>query len=93
MGTLRISTFNCENLLSRPTILNFDDNERARKPLEDVVRLERILEKSRYSEADKRRIPSSSTATTIAASTSASLAACPSAASGPTFSTRTALRA
>ncbi len=43
---LRLSTFNCENLFSRPKILNFDDNAEAKKPLDKLVKLERILGKA-----------------------------------------------
>ncbi len=37
MPTIRISTFNCENLFSRPKVMNFDDNNAAKKPLSEVV--------------------------------------------------------
>jgi len=53
---LRISTFNCENLLSRAKVLNFDKNNDAREPLNNVAKLDAILSKDKYSEADKQSI-------------------------------------
>lgn len=54
--TLRIATFNCENLLSRAKILNFDSDAEAARPLEDLAALDGILAKPVYAETDKERI-------------------------------------
>ncbi len=54
---LRVATFNCENLLSRAKVLNFDDNDDARDPLNKMAKLDAILAKPKYSDADKEKIP------------------------------------
>ena len=54
--TLRIATFNCENLLSRAKILNFESDDTAAKPLSDLATLDGILAQPAYGEADKGRI-------------------------------------
>jgi endonuclease/exonuclease/phosphatase family metal-dependent hydrolase len=54
--TLRISTFNCENLLSRARILNFDNDSVARRPLADLAKLDGILSQESYSASDKESI-------------------------------------
>ena len=56
MGKVRLSTFNCENLFSRPKVLNYADNEDARKPLNRLVKLDTLLARRTYSPRDKRRI-------------------------------------
>jgi endonuclease/exonuclease/phosphatase family metal-dependent hydrolase len=53
---LRVSTFNCENLLSRAKILNLENGADARKPLADLATLEGILGQAQYSEDDKKQI-------------------------------------
>ena len=56
MAKLRLSTFNCENLFSRPKVLNYADNEDGRKPLNQLVKLDAVLCRRAYSNQDKRRI-------------------------------------
>jgi hypothetical protein len=56
MTALRVATFNCENLFCRPKILNFDHNDDAREPLNKLVRLNAIVGKARYSDANKLQI-------------------------------------
>ena len=56
MSKFRLATFNCENLFSRPKVLNYADNETAREPLEQLTALDALLAKRAYSAADKRRI-------------------------------------
>ena len=56
MTTLNIATFNCENLFSRPKILNFENNEAAREPLNELVKLNKILGKAKYGSRDKQQI-------------------------------------
>lgn len=53
---LRISTFNCENLLSRAKILNFEKNSDASAYLVNLAKLDSILAQETYSTADKRKI-------------------------------------
>jgi hypothetical protein len=53
---LRIATFNCENLYSRPRVLNYVSNEKAIEPLARIALLDKILAKPTYSRADKERI-------------------------------------
>jgi endonuclease/exonuclease/phosphatase family metal-dependent hydrolase len=52
----RLATFNCENLFSRPALLNFDDNRRARKPLEQLVKLDQLIAKPKYTASDKEKM-------------------------------------
>lgn len=54
--SLRIATFNCENLLSRPKILSFDASDAARPVLEKAARLDAILRKAAYTNADRAEI-------------------------------------
>lgn len=56
MAKVRVSTFNCENLFSRPAILNYDDNDDARIPLGKLVQVDTILQKATYSAADQTKI-------------------------------------
>lgn len=56
MATFKVSTFNCENLFSRPKVMNFDDDKAAKKPLSEVVKLNQLLSKTKYSEKDKATI-------------------------------------
>ena len=56
MGTVRLSTFNCENLFSRPKVLNHADNEEGREPLNQLVKLDALLARRVYSSRDKKRI-------------------------------------
>lgn len=53
MPTLRIATFNVENLFSRAKILNFQNNENAVQPLSRVEELRAELHKDKY---DKPKI-------------------------------------
>jgi endonuclease/exonuclease/phosphatase family metal-dependent hydrolase len=53
---LRVSTFNCENLLSRAKVLNFQKNADARQHLADLAQLDGILAQDHYSDADKTKI-------------------------------------
>src|SRR5205823_1523308 len=53
---LRIATFNCENLFSRPRVLNYVSHEKAVEPLARIAQLDRILAKPTYTPADKARI-------------------------------------
>lgn len=52
---MRVSTFNVENLFSRPTILNREDHAWVSARLQDVAELTRLLQKKSYS-ADTARI-------------------------------------
>lgn len=56
MPTFRVCTFNCENLFSRPKVLNYVDNDDGREPLNKLVKLDAILAKQTYSAADKKNI-------------------------------------
>ena len=56
MSKFRLATFNCENLFSRPKVLNYADNEAGREPLNQLVKLDALLAKRAYSAADKRCI-------------------------------------
>jgi endonuclease/exonuclease/phosphatase family metal-dependent hydrolase len=55
-NTFRISTFNCENLFSRPKVMNFDDDKAAKKPLSEVVKLDQLLSKPKYTAQDKATV-------------------------------------
>jgi len=52
---LRLATFNCENLFSRPAILNFD-NKQAATPLGDLARLDQLIGQAAYSADDKKEM-------------------------------------
>jgi predicted extracellular nuclease len=54
--TIRIATFNCENLFKRPKVLNLQDNDKARGVLDKLEELQAILRKKTYSPQDKRDI-------------------------------------
>lgn len=54
--TLRVSTFNCENLLSRAKVLSFEKNSAARGYLADIAKLDGILAQEAYSDSDKKKI-------------------------------------
>jgi len=56
MRKVRLATFNCENLFSRPKVLNYADNEEGREPLNRLAKLDALLARQAYSRADKRRI-------------------------------------
>jgi hypothetical protein len=56
MTKVRLATFNCENLFSRPKVLNYADNEAAREPLNRLAKLDALLGRRTYLNADKRRI-------------------------------------
>jgi len=43
MTKLRLATFNCENLFSRPKVLNHADNEAGRAPLNRLAKLDAVL--------------------------------------------------
>jgi endonuclease/exonuclease/phosphatase family metal-dependent hydrolase len=58
MATLRIATFNCENLFSRPTVLNYADNDTALEPLSEIAELNKALAKPKYTASDKTKIKS-----------------------------------
>jgi len=40
---IRIAMFNCENLFSRPKLLNYSNNDTARPALNKVAELDKIL--------------------------------------------------
>jgi len=54
--TFRVATFNCENLFSRPKMLNYVGNEKAARPLAHLATLDKLLAKAKYKPDDKRRI-------------------------------------
>ena len=54
--TIRIATFNAENLFRRPTAFGLDDDERRKEILDDFAELVGLLDKEIYQEADKERI-------------------------------------
>lgn len=54
--TLRVSTFNCENLLSRAKVLNFEKNSDARPHLANLAKLDSILGQETYSDSDKKNV-------------------------------------
>jgi hypothetical protein len=56
MPKVRLSTFNCENLFSRPKVLNYADNEDGRDALNRLAKLDALLARRTYSSLDKRRI-------------------------------------
>lgn len=53
---LRLATFNCENLFSRATLLNFEAGSATSELLSQLASLAAILEKDHYSLADKQEI-------------------------------------
>jgi len=54
--TLRIATFNVENLFSRPKVMNFPTWAEGQPYLDDYYRLNSLLNQEHYSAADKREI-------------------------------------
>ena len=50
---MRIATFNIENLFERPSIMNREDWEPGKKVLADYSRLNDLINKETYSEADQ----------------------------------------
>lgn len=52
---MRVSTFNVENLFSRPVVLNMKDNDKAAAILAKIAKLTGLLEKHSYA-ADKKKI-------------------------------------
>ncbi len=53
---MRISTFNCENLFSRPNVLSFQDNEEGRAPLDKLAKLDALIARPAYDAAIKAEI-------------------------------------
>jgi len=54
--TLRIATFNVENLFSRPKVMNFPTWAQGQPYLDDYYRLNSLLNKEIYTPSDKREI-------------------------------------
>ncbi|MFE7760721.1 endonuclease/exonuclease/phosphatase family protein [Streptomyces sp. NPDC057438] len=54
--TIRIATFNAENLFQRPKAFGLADEERRRKILQDFAELVSLLDRDPYTAADKRKI-------------------------------------
>jgi endonuclease/exonuclease/phosphatase family metal-dependent hydrolase len=54
--TVRIATFNAENLFRRPRAFGLDDEELSRRILEDFAALVSLLDRDPYTTADKRKI-------------------------------------
>ncbi|WP_030774732.1 endonuclease/exonuclease/phosphatase family protein [Streptomyces sp. NRRL F-2664] len=54
--SIRIGTFNAENLFQRPVAFGIDDEERRNKVLQDFKRLVEILDKDAYTADDKGEI-------------------------------------
>lgn len=54
--TLRLATFNCENLFSRARVLNLVDRQRSAELLGQIDELQGLLAQASYSAPDKRRI-------------------------------------
>ncbi|QFQ97074.1 endonuclease/exonuclease/phosphatase family protein [Streptomyces phaeolivaceus] len=54
--TIRIATFNAENLFRRPTVFGLDDDARRKEVLDDFTELVALLGKEIYQEADRARI-------------------------------------
>jgi endonuclease/exonuclease/phosphatase family metal-dependent hydrolase len=50
---MRLATFNVENLFERPAIMNLDDWQAGKKVLADYARLNNLICKDSYSQADK----------------------------------------
>lgn len=55
-STLKIATFNCENLFKRPKVLNLRDYDKARGILNEIEALQALLCKRNYTPQDKRDI-------------------------------------
>jgi endonuclease/exonuclease/phosphatase family metal-dependent hydrolase len=56
MTTLRIATFNLENLFTRPTAMNQKTDAAGRKALEDHATANAIIAKAAYTAADKKKL-------------------------------------
>jgi endonuclease/exonuclease/phosphatase family metal-dependent hydrolase len=56
MPTLRIATFNLENLFTRPTAMNQKTDAAGRKALEDHATANAIIAKDAYTAADKKKL-------------------------------------
>ena len=54
--TLKIGTFNCENLFHRAKILNLKDETKSGEYLEKIARLQSLLDKVEYDEATRQEI-------------------------------------
>lgn len=54
--TIRIATFNAENLFRRPTVFGLDDDERRKEILDDFNELVGLLDKEIYQDSDKERV-------------------------------------
>lgn len=54
--TIRIATFNTENLFQRPRVFALADEEKRRKTLEDFATLVSLLDHATYTTADKKAI-------------------------------------
>ncbi|WP_327748918.1 endonuclease/exonuclease/phosphatase family protein [Streptomyces europaeiscabiei] len=54
--TIRIATFNAENLFQRPKAFGLADEERRKKILEDFATLVSLLDRDPYTAPDKRKI-------------------------------------
>ncbi|MGW0843274.1 endonuclease/exonuclease/phosphatase family protein [Streptomyces sp. NPDC002787] len=54
--SIRIATFNAENLFRRPMVFGLDDPDRREEILDDFNELVGLLDKEIYQEADKERI-------------------------------------
>jgi hypothetical protein len=55
-AAMRIATYNVENLFSRVSAMNSDDPDKTTVVLEDVAKLQRLIEQPIYSEADKKQM-------------------------------------
>jgi len=53
---MRIATYNVENLFSRVSAMNSADPAKTTVVLEDVAKLQRLIEQPLYSEADKKQM-------------------------------------
>jgi endonuclease/exonuclease/phosphatase family metal-dependent hydrolase len=54
--TLRLATFNVENMFKRPAIMNLDKWEDGKSVLEDYHNLSNLIQKERYSDSDKKEM-------------------------------------
>ena len=55
-STLRIATFNCENLFDRPKAMNQETYAEGQPYIDAFRELNTLFEKPKYTEADKKRI-------------------------------------
>jgi endonuclease/exonuclease/phosphatase family metal-dependent hydrolase len=56
LSTIRIATFNLENLFTRPTAMNQDTDAEGRKAIEDHATANAIIAKAIYSLTDKKKL-------------------------------------